>query len=78
MIQQVLLHLSLGTNSQKASRSDHESEPPFHSPCAEWNDEPWRVQTQNSGLWGRNPGFSLADTDDLLVGKSLLDGDVLM
>ena len=30
-------------------------------------------------LTGRNPGFSLAeDTDDLLLGKTLLHGDVLM
>jgi hypothetical protein len=30
-------------------------------------------------LPGRNPGFSLAEnTDDLFVGKSLLQGDVLM
>jgi hypothetical protein len=30
-------------------------------------------------LTGRNPGFSLTeDTDDLLVGKTLIHGDVLM
>ena len=43
-----------------------------------FNDE-WGLDSFTAGLTGRNPGFSLPeDTDDLFVGKTLLQGDVLM